>query len=204
MKVFIIEDHEIVRDGLKLILKSDPAFEVVGEADCVENTISTVKAVRPDVCLLDINLGQESGLTLLDQFVTECPDVRIAILSMHTGPDYIVRSFKHGAAAYFPKDVSPKVLLEGLHALEKEKPFYLPGQKALISSNSNLGVELSEREKEVIQLIAKGYSSKQMAEMLKLSLRTIESHRFNIMKKLEVSNSFEAVSKAIEIGIIIV
>ena len=204
MKIFIIEDHKIVRDGLKLILQSDPRFEVVGESDKVPNTIDDIKSKLPNICLLDINLGTESGLPLLEQIIKECPEVKVAILSMHTSPEYITRSFKLGASAYFPKDISPQILLQGLHALENEKIHYLPGQKELLKSQTKVHVELPEREKEVIKLIAKGYSSKQMADMLKLSPRTIESHRFNIMKKLEVSNSVEAVSKAIEAGIVIV
>jgi len=204
MKIFITEDHKIVRDGLKLIFQSDASIEIVGESDSVGSTLSEVKNLCPDICLLDINLGSESGLGLIDQMIRECPHVKIASLSMHTSAEYIISSLKHGASAYFPKDVSPKILLDGLHTLMKEKKFYLPGQKELLSSASSFGVELTEREKEVIRLIAKGFSSKQMAEILKLSPRTIESHRFNIMKKLEVSNSVEAVSKAIEIGIVIV
>lgn len=204
MKVCIVEDHKIVRDGLKLIFKSDPTFDVVGEAENVANTIPLLKSLSPDICLLDLNLANESGLGLIEQIVRECPTVKVAILSMHTSAEYIVRSFRHGAAAYFPKDVSPKVLLEGLRTLETEKNFFLPGQTELLSSKAATGVELTEREKEVMRLIAKGLSSKQMGEVLHLSPRTVESHRFNIMKKLEVSNSVEAVSKAIEIGIVIV
>jgi DNA-binding NarL/FixJ family response regulator len=202
MKIFIVEDHKIVRDGLKLIMESEATFKVVGEADNVTTTLSELEKDIPDVCLLDINLHNESGMTLIEPILKRFPQTKVVVLSMHTSPEYIVRCFKSGVSAYFPKDISPKILIEGIKTLNTQDKFYLDGQKELLATTS-ADIKLTDRETEIIRLIAKGLSSKQIADVLKVSPRTVESHRFNIFKKLDVTNSFEAVTKATEIGIFI-
>lgn len=203
MKIFIIEDHQIVKDGLKLILERDPKFTVVGEAENVAKTLELIPKVLPDICLLDINLGNDSGLSLIAPILHLSPGTKVAVLSMHETKEYIIKSFQAGAVAFFPKGIAPSQLLSGLNTLSKENLFLLPGQKEILEEAKNPEHTLTMREIEILKMIAKGLSSKQIAEQLNLSYRTIETHRFNIFKKLNVTNSIEAVSRAADLGLLI-
>lgn len=201
MKIFIIEDHQIVKDGLKLILERDPKFIVVGEAETIKDALTLIPKLTPDICLLDINLKNESGLSLIGPILSLLPNTKIAILSMHETAEFITRSFKAGASAFFPKGIPPATLLKGLNTLMTEKMFYLPGQKDILDRNLESTI-LTQRESEILQLISQGLSSKQVADKLEVSYRTVETHRSNIFKKLNVTNSIEAVSKGLDLGII--
>jgi DNA-binding NarL/FixJ family response regulator len=212
--ILIVDDHPFVREGLKSIIKSSDALEVIGEAENARSARKLIKALKPDLVLLDLGLPDESGFELAREIRTMLPKTRIMIVSMHSKVDYIVKAFKAGATGYMVKESATERLLPGIervlngeyfmdgtasHAVVK-KLMQAPAKEMKIK---NAGYEtLTPREKEILVLLAEGYSAKEAAEKLFISPKTVENHRTNLKNKLGLDTTFELVRYAAGLGLV--
>ncbi len=205
VRVILLEDHKLVRDGLKSILGQDSIFEIVNENSHPKLFLQTLHEIKADILLLDLSLPDIPGIDVLKQVVKSRPDIRVIILSMHDNPEYMIKALREGACAYLTKDTQAEILIEAIKEVHKNGVYY-PNQILLKSSFDVLKVQesikedqlLTSKEKEVLKLMIKGMSSKQIAMEFGLSSRTIEAHRLNIMKKLGTSNSAETIAIAMK------
>lgn len=205
-KVFLLDDHKIVRDGLKSLLTLDPNIEVVGEEGDPEQFFTRLPSLEIDILILDVSLPGISGLDVLKKVKLLTPKVRVLMLSMHDSPEYVLKSIREGANGYLTKDIQAEELIKALHEV-KTKGNYYPGQYKRHSDivpapDESRQDVLTPKEKEVLHMMAKGMSSKQIAADFGLSNRTIEAHRLNIMKKLGTNNSAETIATAAKLKLI--
>lgn len=208
IKIFLLDDHKIVRDGLKSLLTISPIFKVVGEESHPDAFLKALAHLNFDLLILDISLPGMSGLDVLKQVKTMKPGTLVVMLSMHDNPEYILKAMREGANAYLPKDIEAE---EFIHALKevKLKGTYFPSptkvnfsEELVPSAIAGTKDLLTPKEIEVLEEIAKGLSSKQIAAAYGLSSRTIETHRLNIMKKLGTNNSAETIAIATKLNLI--
>lgn len=207
--VYLLDDHKIVRDGLKSILAPESDFKVIGEESHPENFLNSLPNLTIDILILDVSLPSISGIDLIKKVKEIKPEVAIVMLSMHDNPEYMFRSLKEGANAYLPKDIEAQEFIEALNQV-KTKGSYFPAnmnfnnKEALTPPAEGLkySILLTSREIEILGYMAKGFSSKQIAQEINVSPRTVETHRVNIMKKLGTSNSAETVALALKLKLI--
>jgi two-component system response regulator NreC len=212
MKIMIADDHEIVREGLKQLLSSQPDMEVVGEAQDGRETLLKAKSLRPDVLLLDVTMPQLNGLEAIGLIKEAVPDVRIVVFSMHKKEAYARQALAAGALGYVLKASPSSEILTAVRAAYSREYFlsheinaeiidaYLANRKT--SSPVHRYDLLSEREQQVFRLIVEGNSTKEIADILCVSPKTVEKHRSNFMKKLGVKDLVGMVKYAIKINII--
>ena len=212
--ILIIDDHTLFREGLKAILSRDSRFKVVGEAGSAREGLGLARKLKPDVVLVDISLPDRSGIQLTREIQTLLPESQIMIVSMHSRITCIAEAFQAGAKGYVVKESAGERLLQGLEAVGK-------GEYFLDSSVSHEVVKklmkfplsetkitdaaygtLTPREQEVMRFLADGLSTKEVAEKLFISPKTVENHRANIMKKLDLHSSLELFRFAAKIGLL--
>jgi DNA-binding NarL/FixJ family response regulator len=212
--VLIIDDHPLFREGLKKIIKQDNQYQVAGETGTALAGLQAVMKLKPDIVLVDISLPDKNGIELTSEISEQLPETNIIILSVHSKGDYIAKSFQAGAKGYVTKESTPAKLLHGLKAV-------LNGEYFIDSTLSNevakklIGVtekemrfsddaykNLTQREQEVLRLIVEDKSIHEISEKLFISPKTIENHRSNIMKKLNLHSDIELVRYAAKIGLI--
>jgi DNA-binding NarL/FixJ family response regulator len=212
--ILIIDDHALFREGLKSIIGRDNRFKVVGEAGNGREGLRMAKKLKPDVVLVDISLPDRSGIQLTSEIRTLLPESHIMIVSMHSKIDCIAEAFQAGARGYVVKESAGERLLQGLEAVGKGEYFLdssvshevvkklmkFPLKEAKITDVA-YGT-LTPREQEVIRLLAEGLATKEVAEKLFISPKTVENHRANIMKKLDLHSSLELFRFAARIGLI--
>ena len=212
--ILIVDDHPLVREGLKSILKPATEYEVVGQAGNARDAIQMVKRLKPDLVLLDLGLPDKSGLELSREIRSISPPTRILIVSMHSKVDYIVKAFQAGATGYMTKESATERLLQGIaqvlngeyfmdssvsHSVVK-KLMQTPEKEMKIT---DVGYEtLTSREQEIMVLLAEGYSAKEAAAKLFISPKTVENHRTNIMNKLGLHSTLELVRYAVRLGLV--
>jgi len=209
IKVYLLEDHKIVRDGLKSILALDPVFEIVSEESHPKVFLEKLALLKFHILLLDLSLPDLPGMDVLKEVKKRRPEIHVIILSMHDNPQYMIKALKEGASAYLTKDTQAETLIEAIKEVHKEGVYY-PSQIQLKSGSDSLKTEetkneekgLTPKEIEVLKAMIKGLSSKQIAAEFGLSSRTIEAHRLNIMKKLGTSNSAESIAIAMRHNLI--
>jgi DNA-binding NarL/FixJ family response regulator len=198
-KVFICEDHTIVLDGLKLVLQQNPEFEIVGHAMQGAGLLNVLHLLQPDILILDLNLPDVDGLTLLEKIRTVNQNILIIILTMYNEELLVERAKKAGANAYLLKSVSNDELLNVLEKLNHNSFFLSESlrhdseKKKLFRDQFVNKMKLTEREIEIIRLLAIGQSSADIAATLHLSTHTVNTHRKNILRKLEISSTVELV-----------
>ena len=212
--ILIVDDHPLVREGLKSILKPATEYEVVGQAGNARDAIQMVKRLKPDLVLLDLGLPDKSGLELSREIRSISPPTRILIVSMHSKVDYIVKAFQAGATGYMTKESATERLLQGIaqvlngeyfmdssvsHSVVK-KLMQTPEKEMKIT---DVGYEtLTSREQEIMVLLAEGCSAKEAAAKLFISPKTVENHRTNIMNKLGLHSTLELVRYAVRLGLV--
>jgi DNA-binding NarL/FixJ family response regulator len=212
--ILIVDDHPLVREGLKSILKPATEYEVVGQAGNARDAIQMVKNLKPDLVLLDLGLPDKSGIELSREIRNISVPTRILIISMHSKVDYIVKAFQAGATGYMTKESATERLLPGIeHVLNGE--YFMDGAvsqevvKKLMQAPEkemkimDTGYEtLTPREQEIMVLLAEGYSAKEAAAKLFISPKTVENHRTNIMNKLGLHSTLELVRYAARLGLV--
>jgi DNA-binding NarL/FixJ family response regulator len=212
--ILIVDDHPLVREGLKSILKPAREYEVVGQAGNARDGIQMVKNLKPGLVLLDLSLPDRSGLEICREIRTISPPTRILIVSMHSKVDYIVKAFQAGATGYMTKESATERLLKGIeHVLNGE--YFMDGavsqavvQKLMQTPEKDLRITdaayetLTPREQEIMVLLAEGNSAKKAAAKLFISTKTVENHRTNIMNKLGLHSTLELIRYAARLGLV--
>ncbi|GGF50379.1 response regulator transcription factor [Echinicola rosea] len=209
IKVVLADDHMVVRSGIKNLLENEGEVEVIGEASNGEEALEKVKEVKPDILIIDIRMPVMNGLNATRKLTSTQQETKSLILSMHDDEDYILQSIECGAAGYLLKDTSKDEFMKAIRTIHQGGQ-YFSGDISQVLVKSYLNVkdkranksitpandyDITKREKQILKMISDGTSNKEIAEQLGKSIRTIETHRFNIMKKLKVNNVVELLKK---------
>jgi two-component system response regulator NreC len=212
VRIVLADDHTVMRNGLRLLLERQPNFKVVGEAADGRQAVSLSESANPDVVIMDIGMPNLNGIEAARQIVSHNPHTAIAILSMHSDESYVIRALKAGARAYLLKDSAEADLLAAIRALTEGKSFFSPAISKILVEDymrqlERQGAEdtyelLTNREREILQLLAEGKTNKEVANILNLSLYTVETHRTHILQKLNLHNVPELILYAVRKGII--
>jgi two-component system, NarL family, response regulator NreC len=197
VRIVLIDDHVILREGLRALLEIEREFEVVGEADTAAGGLAVAESARPDLIITDIALAGGSALGMLPRMKEANPSVCLVVLTAHCTDEYVRAALKSGAMGYILKDASRRELLEGIRAVLGGKQYLssavtnrvISGYLNKLDTSRHPEVPITVREKEVLRLIALAYSTKHIASRLKLSVKTIEKHRSNLMRKLDLQNT---------------
>lgn len=210
--VFIAEDHQLFRDGLKAMLASKEGLEVIGEARDGLEAINAVNKKQPDLLLLDLSMPRLSGISVIKELRRQFPDMRILVLTIHESDQYVIETFEAGANGYCIKDASREELLLAINSVLNGKTYispgiadnvmegYLEGHKKIKTKSS--WENLTQREREVLKLLAEGYTNKQIGDLLNISVKTVEKHRANIMQKVNLHNAAALTAFAIDQGLV--
>ncbi|REA58092.1 DNA-binding response regulator [Dyadobacter luteus] len=205
MKVFIIDDHPIVLNGLKNLLETRPEIEVTGMYDLGEPMIEAIDSNVPDAMLMDVNLPDINGIALCQKVKQKHPQVKIVALSVHNEKTVIMGMLQSGASAYVLKNAIGDDIIGALHAAMDGQIFLCQGSQKVLSNNESNDLKeiprLTRREKEILQLIGKGYTTQQIASALFISTHTVESHRKNLMEKFGVPNTATVIKMATDFGL---
>jgi DNA-binding NarL/FixJ family response regulator len=205
VKILIADDHGIVRSGLKLLLDRQSDLEVVAEAEDGVDALAKVVTERPDLAILDVTMPRMTGLQATHEIKKQAPEVQVLILSMHDDERYLFEALRAGAAGYVLKHAADTDLLEAVRAAARGQPFLTASaQQSLIRDFLERGEqpELTPREQEVVKLIAEAHTNREIAEILHLSEKTVESHRANVLQKLGMRDRVELVRYAIRHGLV--
>ncbi len=212
IKIILVDDHEIVRAGLRMLLQAQSDIEIAGEAENGQQALELCQKVTPDVVIMDITMPGLSGLEVTRQLKQECPDAAILALTIHEGEQYFFEMLNAGASGYVPKRAAPTDLVNAIRAVHSGEVYLHPSvAKALVNDylqRVQMGWErasydgLTSREQEVLKMIAEGMMNKEIAEKLSISVRTVERHRENIMDKLNLHSRAELVRYAVDKGLI--
>ena len=212
VRILLADDHTVVRKGLRLLLESVPGYEVVAEAASGHEAALLAEKNRPDVVVMDVAMPVLNGIEAARQITAKLPGTAIVFLSMHGDESYVLRGLKAGARAYLLKDSAETDLLQAVKAVSEGKAFFSPAISKLLVEDymrqmRERGVDdsfelLTAREREVLQLLAEGKSNKEAAGVLNLSLHTIETHRANILQKLNLHGQAELILYAVRKGVI--
>lgn len=206
IRVLLADDHSIVREGLRLLLQTDPEMVVVGEAEQGRDALEKVETLRPDVAIIDIAMPELNGLEVIERIVGAGSKCRSIVLSMYSNDDHIVRAIKVGAWGYLLKETAGREVIDAVRTVSMGRRYL--SQKLLARGADRLFAnpvgpldQLSRREREVLQMVVEGQSSALIAEKLQLSPKTVETYRSRIMTKLDVPNLASLVKFAIQHGI---
>lgn len=212
IRIVLADDHNVLRAGLKSLLERQRDFQVVGEAGDGRELVCVVDETKPDIVITDIGMPKLNGAEATSQIVTKHPKTRVIVLSMHSDEAYVLRALKAGARGYLVKESAEADLMTAVRTVHLGKAFFSPSVSALLVEDyvrqmRDRGLEdsyelLSAREREVLQLIAEGKSNKDTANVLGLSVYTIETHRGNILQKLNLHSIPELILYAVRKGVI--
>jgi two-component system response regulator NreC len=204
IRIVLADDHAVVRSALRLLLEAEPDFEVAAEAGDSETATRYVLGHKPDVLVLDLNMPGESGLSAIPRLRSQSPDTQIVVLTMQGETAFAREAMQAGARAYVLKDAAESELVQAVRLAARGETYLQPELGARLASEPDTRPtdELSERELEVLRLIALGYTNNEIAEQLYLSVRTVESHRAHIQQKLRRTTRSELVRYALERGLL--
>jgi len=212
LRLVLADDHTLMRQGLRKILEDKAEWQVLAEASNGREAVRHVLAVEPDVAILDIGMPLLNGIEATRQIVRRWPRARVLILSMHADEPYVVRALQAGACGYLLKDSADADLLLAVEVVAAGRSFFSPAVAKVMLDDyvrrlADKGIvdrfdTLSDREREILQLVAEGHSNKEVADVLSLSPTTVETHRAHILQKLDVHNTAELVLCAVRHGLI--
>jgi two-component system response regulator NreC len=212
IRVLLADDHNLIRAGLRRVVESQTDFIVAGEAEDGRQAVAMTEQLKPDVVVMDIGMPSLNGIEAARQIRGAHPETQIVMLSMHSDEGYVLRALKAGAKAYLLKDSAEADLASAIHAAAEGKSFFSPAVGKVLLEDymrkmERTGAEdsyelLSPREREVLQLVAEGKSSKEVANLLDLSVNTVETHRARVMQKLNLRGIPELILYAVRKGII--
>jgi two-component system, NarL family, response regulator DegU len=213
IKVVLADDHVVVRNGIRVLLENEGEIEVIGEASNGKEALEVAHRLQPDVLILDIRMPVMTGLEASSKIQDYAPHTKVLILSMHNDEEYILQSVECGASGYLLKDTSKEEFIKAIHTVYQGGKYFSGDiSKVLVESylqarggfqdkpspKARTDYDLTKREKEILSLIYQGMANKEIADRLNKSIRTIETHRFNIMKKMKVNNVVELLKKVEE------
>jgi two-component system, NarL family, response regulator NreC len=212
LRILLADDHTVVRQGLRRVLEARPEWQVVAEAGDGREAIRMAEETKPDVAILDVAMPLLNGIEAVRQIARKVPTTRMLVLSMHADEAYVTQMLRAGAAGYLLKDSADVDLLQAVDAVSAGKSFFSPAIARVIADDyvrhlADRGATdrfelLSEREREIFQLIAEGKTNKEIAALLFLSPSTVDTHRSRIMEKLDVHSAAEIVLYAVRKGVI--
>ena len=212
IKLLLAEDHHLVRSGIRSLLEKEMDLEIICETDNGRDAVKLTKKLNPDVVLMDIGLPTLNGIEATFQINKYAPESKVLILTMHETDEYISKLLQAGAAGYLIKRAVPTELVSAIHAVDRGECYLSPQitqtvvDKFVNKSKDNTKIDkfslLTEREREILQLIAEGYKNKEIADILYISKKTVETHRTHLMDKLDLHNIAEITQYAIRKGII--
>jgi len=212
IRILLADDHAILRQGLRRILESYPDFTVVAEASSGLEAVELARELQPQVAIVDVGMRELNGIEATAQILRRSPRTAVLILSMHNDERYVVRALKAGARGYLLKDSVEQDLIQAIQFALEGRSFFSPAVAELLASRKSSmlvpdKVEdrydlLTERERQIYQLLAEGQSNKEIASLLGLSLHTVETHRTRIMEKMDVHGAAELVLSAVRRGLV--
>jgi len=210
-RIVIVEDRTIVREGLRMIVSADDGYSIAGEAEDGYEAIRLAKNVRPDLMLMDLSMPKMNGMEAIGEIKRENPDIKILVLTVHDSDEFIVAALDAGADGYVLKDASQAELMIAIKNVLAGKRYLCPGisekiingflDKKVAKPKTQID-SLTKREREILKLIAEGYRNKEVSEILCISVKTVEKHRENVMKKLDLHSASSLTSFAISKGLI--
>jgi two-component system, NarL family, response regulator NreC len=212
IRILLADDHKLMRSGLRVLLEQQSDMAVVGEASDGREAVALAGSLKPDVVVMDIGMPNLNGIEAAHQMTQSFPEIAVVMLSMHSDESYVLRALKAGAKGYLLKDSAESDLIRAVKAVAESKSFFSPAVSKVLLDDyvrklKRSGAEdaydlLTPREREVLQLVAEGKSNKDIANMLNLSVYTVETHRSNIMEKLNLHGIPELILYAVRKGII--
>jgi two-component system response regulator NreC len=212
IRILLADDHTVIRRGLRALLERQNGFAVVAEAADGREAVETAAAVGPDVAVIDIGMPNLNGIEAARRITEKRPETAIVILSMHADESYVLRALKSGARGYLLKDSPEEDLINAIRAVHTGKAFFSPEISKMLAEDymrqmRQRGVEdsyelLTPREREILQMLGEGNSNKEVATKLNLSLHTVETHRGNILEKLNLHSTAEMILYAVRKGIV--
>lgn len=207
IRLLLADDHPLIREGFKSLLTKSENFEIVGIAENGKELVELAGTLSPDVVLSDINMPVMNGLQAVEEINKLYPHIRTVILTMHEEREYIIKALKLGVQGYILKNIERFDLEKAIVAIFEGDKYFSPIVTNILAESVakpgiNIVAELTPREKEVLEWVAKGFSTKQVADKLGIGTRTVESHRVNMLKKMKVSNTAELVRKAVEMKLL--
>jgi two-component system, NarL family, response regulator NreC len=212
IRILLADDHTVIRKGLRLLLESQPGFQVVAEASDGRQTVAQAEEHRPDVVVLDVAMPTLNGIEAARQISAKLPETAIVFLSMHSDESYVLKALKSGAKAYLLKDSAEYDLINAIRAVNGGKAYFSPAISKMMVEDYMREMQerevedsyelLTTREREILQLLAEGKSNKEVAAILNLSLYTVETHRGNILEKLNLHSGAELILYAVRKGVI--
>ncbi len=209
IRVLIADDHALVRAGIRALVERIDGVVVVGEAGKGSEALELVRQLGPDLILLDITMPDGNGFEVLDQVTKLYPEIRVIVLTVHEAGEYAIRALREGAAGYLPKSAASIELEQAIHTVVRGEPYISPetAQNTIIqqgrgATKRDLLATLSPRQREVLRLIAEGRTTKQIAQVLKISVKTVETHRAQLMERLGIHDVAGLVRYAIIVGLI--
>ncbi len=211
IRILLADDHTILRDGIRSLIEDEPDMEVVGEAEDGLTVVKLAETLKPDIILMDLAMPLLNGLEATRQIRKSNPRAKILILTMHENEEYIRQVLAAGAMGYILKDAAARELLGAIRSVQKGEVVLSPAITRLIVtdylrwgdlSTQDSSEGLTDRERQILQLIAEGYTNKQIADILSISIKTVQAHRLNLMKKLDLHDRAELIKYAIQKKII--
>ena len=212
VRIVLADDHTILREGLRSLLSVDPDFEIIGEAGDGREAVRCVEKLGPDLLLMDLSMPRMSGMDAISEIKKRYPKTKIIALTVHKTEEYLLSTLQAGVDGYVLKDATHDELVMAIHHVMAGKRYLSPGISEKVITGYLEGKEdslsvsswqkLSQREREVLKLIAEGYKNKEIAEDLCISLKTVEKHRANLMKKLDLHNAAALTVYAMEKGLV--
>ena len=204
IRLIIVDDHPMVAEGIEALLECFEDIEVLATLSDGKQAIQMAKELHPDVMLMDLNMPKVSGLAATEIILEECPNTRVLILSMHDSPEYISSALNHGAMGYILKDVPTEEIKLAVDTVAAGKRYLCAGAKSAITPNEDEAERepLTNREQNILLQLAQGKSNKDVASQLDISVRTVETHRRNIKRKLGISSTAGLTRYALEHGVL--
>jgi len=211
-KIVIVEDHKLFREGLKSMLNKRDDIEIIGEAEDGIEAVRLIRKLKPDMILLDLSMPKMSGISVMKDVKRELPDTRILLLTIHESDQYVLEAFEGGADGYCIKDSSRQELMVAIDSILQGKTYISPGisdqvmegfltNKKKLKEKTNWDT-ITQREREVLKLLAEGYSNKEIGDLLHISVKTVEKHRANLIGKLDLHNVAQLTAFAIKKGLV--